>query len=161
LLATYGKAVPTAGDFFGAAIAGDAGQVLVGAPFDAGGGLPTGAAYPFDAASSAIVHEIPNPPLRCRRGARIAARCRYAARERLSSNTHVVLRSLIVGPDHLYTARMRSPRAACVRLGRSKSDACRAQLEADFVLPDHLLPRSLAMSEQRILAHARRLPRGA
>jgi cysteine-rich repeat protein len=61
LLATYGKAVPTAGDFFGAALAGDAGQVLVGAPFDAAGGSPTGAAYLFDGESSAIVHAIPNP----------------------------------------------------------------------------------------------------
>jgi cysteine-rich repeat protein len=61
LLATYGKAVPTAGDFFGAAIAGDTGQVLVGAPFDAAGGSPTGAAYLFDAASSSLVRAIPNP----------------------------------------------------------------------------------------------------
>jgi cysteine-rich repeat protein len=61
LVATYGKAVPTAGDFFGAALSGDAGQVLVGAPFDAAGGSPTGAAYLFDAESSALVHAIPNP----------------------------------------------------------------------------------------------------
>ncbi len=61
LIATYGKPVPTAGDFFGAAIAGDAGQVLVGAPFDASGGSPIGAVYLFDAASGAIVHAIPNP----------------------------------------------------------------------------------------------------
>jgi cysteine-rich repeat protein len=61
LVATYGKAVPTAGDFFGAALSGDAGQVLVGAPFDAAGGSPTGAAYLFDAETSVLVHMIPNP----------------------------------------------------------------------------------------------------
>jgi hypothetical protein len=58
---TYGKAVPTGGDFFGAAIAADDGQLLVGAPNDASGGAPTGAAYLFDAETAAITHAIVNP----------------------------------------------------------------------------------------------------
>jgi hypothetical protein len=49
---TYGKPVPAVGDFFGAALAGDQGQVLVGAPLDASGGPAAGAVYLFDGATA-------------------------------------------------------------------------------------------------------------
>jgi cysteine-rich repeat protein len=61
LRVTYGKPVPAVGDFFGAALAGDQGQVLVGAPLDASGGAAAGAVYLFDGPTAAIVHMIPNP----------------------------------------------------------------------------------------------------
>jgi hypothetical protein len=58
---TYGKTTPAAGDFFGAAVAGDAGQVLVGVPLDASGGAPTGAVHLFEADTAAVIHTIVNP----------------------------------------------------------------------------------------------------
>ena len=61
LQVTYSKPVPVAGDFFGAAVAGDGSEVLVGVPFDGSGGARAGAVYMFDADSAALQRFVPSP----------------------------------------------------------------------------------------------------
>ena len=61
LQVTYSKPVPVAGDFFGAAIAGDGSEVLIGVPFDGSGGARAGAVYMFGADSAALERFVPSP----------------------------------------------------------------------------------------------------
>jgi cysteine-rich repeat protein len=51
---TFQKPAPVTGDFFGAAVAGDADAILVGAPFDSTAALNAGAAYIFSRASAEL-----------------------------------------------------------------------------------------------------------
>jgi cysteine-rich repeat protein len=61
LRASYQAPLQSTAAFFGAAVAGDAEEVLVGAPQDASGGDPVGVVHLFDAETGALVRSIVNP----------------------------------------------------------------------------------------------------
>jgi cysteine-rich repeat protein len=63
LLKSLAKPVPAEGDLFGAAVAAGSDIVVVGAPFDDGGGADAGAAYVFDAGTGALLRTLFTPPL--------------------------------------------------------------------------------------------------
>lgn len=58
---TYQKPAPMTGDFFGAAVAADGGGVLVGAPSDRDGDVPTGAAYLYARDTAVLLATLVNP----------------------------------------------------------------------------------------------------
>jgi cysteine-rich repeat protein len=58
---TLEKATPETGDFFGAALAADGEQLLVGAPFDSTAAANAGAAYLLARADGAVVHDLRAP----------------------------------------------------------------------------------------------------
>jgi cysteine-rich repeat protein len=61
LRVTYAKPTPVHGDFFGAAVAGDGTDVLIGTPLDGTSGTPEGGVYVFDGDSAELRRFIPNP----------------------------------------------------------------------------------------------------
>jgi cysteine-rich repeat protein len=58
---TLGKATPETGDFFGASLAADGEQLLVGAPFDSTAAPNAGAAYLLARTDGAVVHDLRAP----------------------------------------------------------------------------------------------------
>src|SRR5439155_1175611 len=57
----FQKPIPVAGDFFGAAVAADGDEVLVGAPLDSEPAPNAGAAHLFSGGTGALLQTFPNP----------------------------------------------------------------------------------------------------
>jgi hypothetical protein len=61
LLQTFNNPTPAGGDFFGSSLAMSGNNALVGAPYDATGGVNAGSAYLFDITTGTLLQTINNP----------------------------------------------------------------------------------------------------